>query len=148
MEMAMNDAYNLQRFIEAQTGVYESVLSELRAGQKRGHWMWYIFPQLEGLGSSAMSLEYAIKSRGEARAYLEHPLLGERLRECTHLVLSLDGRTAQQIFAYPDTLKFHSCITLFDQAASDSTIFCEVLAKYFGGEPDRLTLDILRKKAD
>ncbi|MDN0075694.1 DUF1810 domain-containing protein [Crenobacter sp. SG2303] len=144
----MNDAYNLQRFIDAQAGIYESVLSELRAGRKRGHWIWYIFPQIDGLGSSAMSLEYAIKSQGEAKAYLEHPLLGERLRECTQLVLNLEGLTAQQIFSYPDTLKFRSCMTLFDRTACDSTIFRDALVKYFGGEPDPLTLDLLQKKAD
>src|SRR5437773_10351896 len=110
----MTDTFNLQRFIEAQHGSYESVLRELRAGHKRGHWIWYIFPQIEGLGGSAMSHKYAISSQDEAKAYWEHPILGSRLRECTELVLKVEGRTAEQIFPYPDNLKFRSCMTLFE----------------------------------
>lgn len=143
----MTDTYNLQRFIDAQDGRYESVLKELGAGQKRGHWMWYIFPQIQGLGRSATSQEYAIKSRDEANAYWKHSILGPRLRECTELVLKLESRTAQQIFSCPDTLKFRSCMTLFERSATDSPIFRAALLKYFGGQPDQLTLDILKKQA-
>jgi uncharacterized protein (DUF1810 family) len=143
----MKDPHNLQRFVDAQDGIYESVLRELRAGQKRGHWIWYIFPQIQGLGRSATSQEYAIKSQNEAKAYWEHPILGSRLEECTQLVLRVDGRTAEQIFSYPDSLKFRSCMTLFERSATDSTIFRAALLKYFGGESDQLTLDILKKQA-
>ena len=142
----MTDIYNLQRFVDAQDRHYESVLRELRAGEKRGHWMWYIFPQIQGLGQSATSQEYAIKSRHEAKAYWEHSILGQRLRECTQLVLNLEGRTAQQIFSYVDTLKFRSCMTLFERSASDSTIFRAALLKYFRGEPDQLTVEILKNQ--
>ena len=142
----MTDTFNLQRFIEAQHGSYESVLRELRAGHKRGHWIWYIFPQIEGLGGSAMSRKYAISSQDEAKAYSEHPILGSRLRECTELVLKVEGRTAEQIFPYPDNLKFRSCMTLFAGSATDPTIFQAALLKYFGGEPDQLTLDVLKNR--
>ncbi len=142
----MTDRYDLQRFIEAQDKVYESVLSELRAGQKRTHWIWYVFPQIQGLGSSSMAQRYAIASREEALAYAEHPILGARLRECTQLVLDIDGRSAKQIFGYPDDLKFRSCMTLFECSAADKRVFQDALLKYFGGEPDQLTLDILKKE--
>jgi uncharacterized protein (DUF1810 family) len=132
--------FNLQRFVEAQDRVYQSVLEELRSGHKRGHWMWYVFPQIQGLGESAMSREYAISSRDEARAYSEDPILGARLRECTQLVMAVEGRTAEQIFSSPDNLKFHSCMTLFEQSATEPAIFRTALLKYFGGKPDQLTL--------
>jgi uncharacterized protein (DUF1810 family) len=125
--------FNLQRFIEAQDREYGAVLQELEAGQKRCHWMWYIFPQIQGLGESAMSRKYAISSRNEARAYWEHPILGSRLRECTKLVMNMEGSTAEQIFSYTDSLKFRFCMTLFERSATDSTIFSSALLKYFGG---------------
>lgn len=141
----MNDIYDLQRFIRAQQGVYESVENELKNGQKLGHWMWYIFPQIRGLGRSMTAHKYAISSLDEAKAYSEHPLLGSRLRECTRLVLNIEGRSAEQIFHYPDVLKFRSCMTLFEQSAADANIFQNALFKYFGGEPDQLTLNILKR---
>jgi uncharacterized protein (DUF1810 family) len=141
----MSDIYDLQRFIRAQDNVYESVLNELRIGQKSGHWMWYIFPQFKGLGVSATAHRYAISSQEEGKAYSDHPILGLRLRECTQLVLNVEGRSAEQIFHYPDVLKFRSCMTLFEQSTTDRSIFRDALFKYFGGEPDQLTLDILKK---
>jgi uncharacterized protein (DUF1810 family) len=144
--MMMTDIFNLQRFVEAQGPVYGSVLRELRAGRKRSHWIWYVFPQIRGLGGSAMSQEYAISGRDEARAYSEHPVLGPRLRECTRVVLDLEGRTAEQIFPYPDDLKFRSCMTLFERAAADPSLFRAALLKYFDGKPDQATLDILEKQ--
>jgi len=140
----MADAYNLQRFIDAQEGDYSSVLRELRAGQKRSHWMWYIFPQIQGLGGSSMSRNYAISSQDEAKAYWEHPILGSRLLECIQLVMDVQDRTAEEIFPYPDNLKLRSCITLFERSVPDPAIFRAVLQKYFAGKPDELTLDILR----
>jgi uncharacterized protein (DUF1810 family) len=135
--------FELQRFIEAQDSVYPSVLAELRSGQKRSHWMWFVFPQLHGLGSSAMAREYAIRSRQEARAYSDHPVLGARLRECVELVLAVEGRTASQIFPYPDDLKFHSCVTLFEATAVVPDLFRAALNKYFDGRSDQRTLDLL-----
>ena len=142
----MMDPFNLRRFVVAQDDVFESVLSELRAGIKRGHWMWYIFPQIQGLGRSAMSQTYAIGSRDEARAYAEHQVLGQRLRECTQLVMAVHGRTATQIFSSPDDLKFQSCMTLFEQSATDPALFRAALLDYFDGEPDHLTLHILGRE--
>jgi uncharacterized protein (DUF1810 family) len=141
----MKDEYNLQRFIEAQDQVYAAVLDELRTGEKRGHWMWYIFPQIKGLGHSAMAQKFAIPSQEEAKAYLEHPVLGSRLRECTRLVVNVEGRSAEQIFYYPDNLKFRSCMTLFMDITGNNHIFQDALLKYFEGKPDQLTLDILRR---
>lgn len=140
----MNDHYNLDRFIGAQAKAYASVLEELRAGKKYGHWMWYIFPQIKGLGHSAMAEQYAIASLEEANEYLKHPLLGSRLRECAGVVMSLEGRPAEQIFHYPDNLKFRSSMTLFTEAAGRDSIFQDVLRKYFEGDADQLTLHILR----
>lgn len=139
----MNDHYNLERFIRAQDPVYASVIEELCAGKKRGHWMWYIFPQIKGLGHSVMAKQYAITSLEEAKAYLEHPLLGSRLRECTEVVMNVDGRLAEQIFSYPDNLKFRSSMTLFTDTAGRNSIFQDALRKYFEGHPDQSTLDIL-----
>ena len=141
----MTDTFNLQRFIKAQDQVYLSVLEELRDGYKRGHWMWYIFPQIQGLGGSAMSHKYAILSQDEAKAYSEHPILGSRLQECTQLVMAVEGRTAEQIFSYPDHLKFRSCMTLFERSATEPSIFRAALLRYFSGKPDNLTLDILNR---
>jgi uncharacterized protein (DUF1810 family) len=140
----MNDPYNLQRFVDAQNPVFEQVCSELREGHKTSHWMWYIFPQIEGLGNSEMSRRYAISSHGEADAYLRHPILGPRLRECTRLVNLVEGRSARQIFGYIDEMKFRSCMTLFAAVAPNGEVFNRALQKYFGGEFDDLTLQKLR----
>jgi uncharacterized protein (DUF1810 family) len=125
------DPFDLQRFIDAQNPLYERVCAELRAGSKRTHWMWFVFPQLRGLGQSAMSTRYGISSQNEAEAYLKHPVLGPRLRECVELVNAVEGRTVSDIFGYPDDLKFHSCLTLFAAATPDSEIFTSALRKYF-----------------
>jgi uncharacterized protein (DUF1810 family) len=145
------DRYDLARFVEAQAGVYEQACAELRAGRKRSHWMWFVFPQIRGLGSSPMAVKYAISGLEEARAYLEHDVLGPRLRECAGIVVGLEGRTVEEIFGYPDDLKFHSSMTLFDRAAALSgevkgpseRVFHEALKKYFGGETDRRTLELI-----
>ena len=139
----MNDAYNLHRFLTAQAPIYDTVLAELRAGRKSSHWIWFIFPQIAGLGHSAMAQQFAITSIDEAKAYLQHSILGQRLRECTQLVLNVEGRSAEEIFGYPDYLKFRSCMTLFLTAASDNTLFKSALEKYFDGQPDQKTLEIL-----
>ena len=143
----MTDRFNLRRFVEAQERNYPSVLRELAAGQKRSHWIWYIFPQIEGLGGSQMSRKYAISSREEAKSYSEHPILGPRLRDCTQLVMNVEGRTVEEIFPYPDDLKFRSCMTLFERCAGDPALFRAALIKYFAGEGDQLTLDILERQA-
>lgn len=135
-----------ERFVAAQDGVYQQVLSELSAGRKRSHWMWFIFPQLAGLGSSAMAQRYALGGLAEARAYLAHPLLGMRLRECSALVLTVQGATAHGIFGSPDNMKFHSSMTLFAQAAPEEAVFRACLDKYFGGVPDQASLDLLLKE--
>jgi len=140
----MSDVYNLQRFVDAQRPVYDRVLLELAAGRKQSHWMWYIFPQIHGLGGSAMSRKYAISTPDEARAYADHPLLGPRLRECTQHVLDVEGRTADQIFGYPDVMKFRSCMTLFSQACPEGRLFERAIEKYYSGAADQATLDILK----
>ena len=140
------DQYDLERFLEAQAGVYEQACAELRAGKKQSHWMWFIFPQIHGLGSSEMAVRYAISSIEEALAYLEHPLLGQRLRESTGIVVALEGRTVEQIFGYPDNLKFHSSVTLFAQAATiseEDLVFSQALDKYFSGREDPATVQRL-----
>lgn len=139
----MNDPFNLQRFIDAQDPVFEDVLDELRHGQKVSHWMWYVFPQIKGLGRSWTAQHYAINSLEEARAYLEHPLLGKRLRTCTQLVMNIDGRTVRQIFGYPDNLKFCSSMTLFNHVDETDQIFKKALMRYCEGVPDTRTLDAL-----
>jgi uncharacterized protein (DUF1810 family) len=139
----MNDPYDLQRFVNAQNPVYNEVCSELRGGYKIGHWMWFIFPQIEGLGYSSMARKFAISSRSEAEAYLKHPILGSRLRECTQLVTLVEGRSIGDIFGYIDSMKFRSSMTLFTYTASDNEVFKDALKKYFGGEFDRLTLERL-----
>jgi len=138
-----DDPFRLERFVVAQVRVYSHVLSELRVGEKTSHWMWFIFPQIRGLGRSPISIEYAISSRDEARAYLQHPLLGPRLKECTQLVLQVEGRSAFEIFNEPDDMKFRSCMTLFTQVSNDDDIFQRALDKYFNGQPDQLTLNRL-----
>lgn len=139
----MNDPYDLQRFLDAQQPVYEQVGAELRAGRKRSHWMWFIFPQLAGLGHSEMARRYAIASLDEARAYLDHPVLGSRLHECCMLLEKLEGLTAARIFGYPDDMKFRSSLTLFARAAPDDQVFAACLDKYFGGVADPATLSCL-----
>jgi len=136
----MDDPFELQRFVDAQDPVIDDACSELRAGRKRSHWMWFVFPQLAGLGYSAMAQRYAIASLAEARAYLAHPLLGPRLRDCSALVLAVEGRDVHQIFGAPDDLKFWSSMTLFDVAAPSEPVFRDCLNKYFGGRSDRGTL--------
>jgi uncharacterized protein (DUF1810 family) len=141
--MPQDDPYNLQRFVAAQEPVIEQVRSELSAGRKTGHWMWFIFPQIEGLGHSSLAQEYAISSRGEAEGYLKHPILGPRLRECTRLVNAVEGRSIRQILGDVDSLKFRSSMTLFAHATLNNKIFLEALRKYYGGEFDHLTLEKL-----
>ncbi len=140
----MNDPHNLQRFVDAQAPVFEQVCEELRAGRKRSHWMRFVFPQLRGLGHSAMADYFGITSKAEALAYLQHPLLGPRLRDCTQLVLLVEHQTTDDIFGYPDALKFHSSMTLFARVDGDSGRFVAALNKYFAGAPDPATLERLR----
>jgi uncharacterized protein (DUF1810 family) len=142
----MSDAYNLHRFLDAQAPTYDSVLAELRAGRKSSHWIWFIFPQIMGLGHSAMAQQFAIASLDEAKTYLQHPTLGSRLRTCTELVLDVNGRSAEEIFSYPDNLKFRSCMTLFMAATPDNTLFKDALLTYFEDKPDQMTLDILAQQ--
>ncbi|HEU0229549.1 MAG TPA: DUF1810 domain-containing protein [Burkholderiaceae bacterium] len=139
----MDDPHDLQRFVNAQEPVIEQVFQELRAGRKQSHWMWFVFPQIQGLGGSPMARRFAISSLDEARAYLRHPVLGERLRRCTRLVNAIEGCSLGQVMAYPDDLKFRSCMTLFAQAGEDVQVFADALDKYCGGEPDEKTLAIL-----
>jgi uncharacterized protein (DUF1810 family) len=139
------DPYNLQRFLEAQQEDYEDVCAELRAGRKRTHWMWYIFPQIKGLGRSAAADWFAISSLEEAQAYLQHPVLGPRLRECTQLVNLIEGRSLHEIFSSPDDLKFRSSMTLFAQATAENREFLDALRKYSAGEFDPATLGLLKK---
>jgi uncharacterized protein (DUF1810 family) len=134
------DNYNLQRFLDAQAPVFDRVLTELRAGRKRSHWMWFIFPQIAGLGSSGMARTFAISGREEAAAYLQHEVLGPRLRQCTDLVNQISARNIDEIFGYPDDLKFHSSVTLFAQVAPSEAVFQAALDKYFAGQPDAATL--------
>jgi uncharacterized protein (DUF1810 family) len=134
---------DLQRFVLAQDPMFERVLSELRAGMKTSHWMWFIFPQIRGLGRSPVSLEYAIASREEAQSYLQHPILGPRLKQCTRLVLEVEGRSIEEIFGSPDDMKFRSSMTLFAEVSPDDDIFQRALQKYCAGVPDRLTLERL-----
>jgi len=140
----MKDEFLLQRFIQAQSHLYSDVVSELKQGHKISHWMWFIFPQVEGLGRTSTAEKYAIKSIEEAKAYIAHPILGNRLRECTELVLEIDGCSANQIFGYPDDLKFNSSITLFKQVAEDNKIFKDATVKYFDGQEDILTINLLK----
>ena len=139
----MNDPYNLQRFVDAQDPVYEQVCAELRNGQKEGHWMWFVFPQLRGLGHSHMATEFGISSRQEAEAYLEHLILGPRLTECTRVVNLVEGRSINQIFGNPDDLKFRSSMTLFAHATKDNQVFMEALRRYYRSEFDQQTVERL-----
>jgi uncharacterized protein (DUF1810 family) len=142
--MIATDPYHLQRFVDAQGSCYPQVHSELAAGKKRTHWMWFVFPQIQGLGSSSMAQRFAISGIEEAKAYLDHPLLGSRLRECTRLVNAVSGQAIDDIFGYPDDLKFHSSVTLFARAADGPSVFADALSKHFNGVPDQATLDRLQ----
>ena len=137
------DPFDLGRFISAQDPVIEEVLKQLRAGQKSSHWMWFVFPQIQGLGTSSMARRYAIASREEARAYQVHPVLGARLRQCTHLVLNIGRRSAEQILGNPAALKFRACMTLVATAAPEEAMNREARQKYFAGEPDLRSLEIM-----
>jgi len=142
--MKVEDPYDLQRFVTAQNHCYQQVCTELSEGNKQSHWMWFIFPQLRGLGQSPMSKLYSISSLQEAEAYLQHPVLGSRLRHCTKLVMLIEGRTIEEIFGNPDdVLKFRSSMTLFMRTSQESRIFKDGLQKYFAGKPDQLTMDRL-----
>ena len=135
--------FALVRFISAQNDVYEKILEELRAGQKRSHWMWFVFPQLHGLGESPMARKFSISGLEEAEAYIEHPILGCRLHECSRLVVQIDGASIQQIFGFPDYWKFRSCMTLFGEVHRADKIFNAALEKFFDGERDEKTLKLL-----
>ena len=135
--------YDLQRFVDAQDPVYDTVLDELRGGRKRGHWIWFVFPQLRALGRSPTALQYGIDSLDEARAYLAHKTLGPRLRECARLVAAIDGRSVEDIFGFPDDLKVRSSMTLFARTTDDNADFVAVLEKFYGGDEDPLTVELL-----
>lgn len=140
----MADPFQLQRFVDAQNRVYDQVCAELRQGKKRSHWMWFVFPQIKGLGHSALAVMFAISGRREAQAYLRHQVLGQRLRDCTQLVLGVEGRTIHDIFGSPDDMKFRSCMTLFAAvAAPEDRLFADALQNYFDGEGDPLTEEAL-----
>lgn len=134
------DPYDLNRFVDAQQLNYFDALVELRAGQKRSHWMWYVFPQIAGLGHSAMAERYAIRSEAEARAYLAHPILGPRLIECAEAVLAIENRSASEILGSPDDLKLKSCATLFAHISPDGSVFHRILDKYYSSAPDPMTV--------
>src|SRR5690349_1709656 len=141
--MAGDVDYNLDRFIDAQNGVYEQALSELKAGRKRSHWMWFIFPQIAGLGTSSMAEKYAIRSAEEASAYLADPILGNRLLRCVDAMLSVDGRSAHEILGSPDDLKFRSSLTLFAAISDHGSPFHRAIDKYYAGEFDKRTVELL-----
>jgi len=136
----MDDPHDLQRFVDAQAPIYDQAREELRRGRKASHWMWFVFPQIAGLGHSAIAQRYAIASLAEARAYLDHPLLGQRLRECAALVSAVEDKSLNAILGSPDDLKFHSSMTLFALASGDEPVFAQALAKYFAGARDPATL--------
>lgn len=139
----MDNSFDLKRFVDAQASVYQRVLTELRSGRKASHWIWFIFPQIKGLGSSPMANKYAIASRAEAQAYLDHPVLGARLRECTRFVAAVPDRSIAEILGYPDDLKFRSSMTLFAAVAADNKDFTDPLDKFYGGKADPATLERL-----
>jgi len=140
---AVADPFKLRRFVEAQKTVYEQALSEIKGGRKRSHWMWFIFPQISGLGSSVMSERYSIRSSAEAEAYLSHPVLGSRLLESVEATLKLEGLSANEIFDYPDDLKLQSCATLFSSVVADGSVFHQLLDKYFAGDHDDETIRLI-----
>jgi uncharacterized protein (DUF1810 family) len=135
--------FDLARFVDAQAGIYDTVLAELRAGRKRSHWMWFVFPQLRGLGSSPTAVRFGIAGLAEAQAYLDHPVLGPRLRECTALVNALAGASMEDVFGWPDYLKLRSSMTLFAHSTEDNDDFTAVLETFYGGEQDAKTLELL-----
>jgi uncharacterized protein (DUF1810 family) len=139
----VNDHYNLSRFVQAQEDDYQRALSEIRSGRKRSHWMWYIFPQYDGLGSSPASKRYAIRSLAEAEAYLRHPVLGPRLVECAEAALAVEGESASEVFGFPDDMKLRSCATLFAHVSPSGSVFERLLDKYFRGERDDKTVQLL-----
>ena len=141
----MSNENELQRFVEAQEPRIADAMAELRAGRKRTHWMWFVFPQLRGLGHSQMAWHFGIASRDEAVAYVAHPVLGPRLRECVELVLAVRGRTAHEIFGSPDDMKLCSCLTLFGEVGGGDSVFDRALRQYYRGQPDPATLDLLAK---
>lgn len=141
----MEDRFDLERFVDAQRTDIDGVRDELRNGRKQGHWMWFVFPQIKGLGKSWMANHYAISSRAEAAAYLKHPVLGQRLIECTELVNRVEDRDIEEIFGVTDAMKFRSSMTLFASTDPSVEVFQKALDKYFGGEEDVLTLDLLRR---
>ena len=143
-----NGVYDFSRFLSAQKGIFESVLDELRSGQKQTHWMWFIFPQMDGLGHSSTSRYYSIKSKEEARQYLDYPVLGARLLKCAEILLALEGKTATEIFGYPDDLKLKSSMTLFASVTESESVFARVLEQYFDGERDQKTLYLLRQSPE
>ncbi|MFJ3525479.1 DUF1810 domain-containing protein [Pseudomonas sp. NPDC090203] len=139
----MNDSFNLSRFVEAQRPVISRVMDELRSGRKTSHWMWFVFPQLKGLGRSEIAMRFGITGMEEARAYLAHPVLGPRLNDCVHTLLEHGNLSAFQIFGTPDDLKLHSCLTLFNEVASEPAVFQRALDQFFGAEPDDRTIHLL-----
>jgi uncharacterized protein (DUF1810 family) len=144
-KLIMKDAYNLQRFVDAQQPLFQQVLTELEAGQKRSHWMWFVFPQIQGLGRSDTARHYAITGLNEARAYLQHPVLGPRLEQCAAIIAPQVERSARQIFSSPDDMKLHSSMTLFSIAAPERPVFQKVLDTFFGGERDAMTVKLLSR---
>jgi uncharacterized protein (DUF1810 family) len=139
----MEDPFHLQRFVDAQNSIYGNVVNELKRGEKRTCWMWFVFPQVVGLGRTPTAERYSIKSIEEAKAYIVHPILGVRLQECTKLVININGKTANQIFGFPDDLKFCSSMTLFNHVAEDNNIFLNAITKFYAGKEDDLTIKIL-----
>ena len=142
------DPFNLNRFVEAQESDYGRALKEIREGRKRSHWMWYIFPQIAGLGHSSTARFYAIKGFEEAQAYVGHSILGPRLRECFEAALSVEGKTAEDIFGFPDVLKLRSCATLFMHVSGQASVFEQLLRKHYGGQADEATLSLLNEKRE
>ena len=143
MPQTPGDPYSLSRFVQAQEDNYEQALSEIRTGRKLSHWMWYIFPQYDGLGSSATSKRYAIRSLAEAEAYLRHPVLGPRLTECAEAALAVEGQSASEVFGFPDDMKLWSCATLFASVSRSGSVFERLLDKYFRGERDDKTVHLV-----
>lgn len=143
-----NDPHDLNRFLLAQADDYDQVLIEIRTGRKRSHWMWYIFPQFDGLGFSPTSRLYSIKSIAESEAYLRHPILGSRLRECSEAVIGINSRTASDIFGSPDDMKLQSCATLFAQVSASGSVFERLLGKHFAALPDQRTLQLINAAAE
>ena len=141
------DPFNLNRFVEAQSDVFQRALTELKRGEKRSHWMWFIFPQIAGLGYSSTANFYAIKSKDETKAYLNHLLLGPRLIECSKVLLQHQGLSASDIFGFPDDLKLRSSMTLFATVSEPDSVFSRVLGQYFEGQPDDRTLELLRQES-